>query len=136
MGSKKQIFITKLLHFDEDKFKSHVRKRKKEKLIKNENDYIKIIEDIIYNFDKIFYILKTRNNEQIILIRNKSGWLLAFGIKDFKINTCLKIHDFFTVKEYMEHMKKTKKDIIEYNEVNYEESKFQGIIERIREKTK
>jgi len=136
MGSKKQVFITKLLHFDEDKFESHIKKRKSEKLIENEADYIEIIEDVLYNFDRVFYIAKTRNNDQLSFIKSKSGWLLGFTIKDFKIHTCLKIHDFFTIEEYLEHLKKSKKDIETYKEVNYEKSEFQRIIKRVQEKIK
>ena len=136
MGKKKQVFITKLLHFDEDKFKNHIKKRKKEKLINDEDDYIKMIEDVLYNFDRVFYIEKTRNNDQLSFIKSKSGWLLGFTIKDFKIHTCLKIHDFFTVEEFLEHIKNSKKDILEYREVNYEESEFQRIIKRVQEKIK
>ena len=80
MGKKKQVFITKLLHFDEGKFKNHIKKRKKEKLINDEDDYIKMIEDVLYNFDRVFYIEKTRNNDQLSFIKSKSGWLLGFTI--------------------------------------------------------
>lgn len=132
MSRKKQVYITTLLHFDEDKFKAHVKKRKKYNDIGTSKEYQETIKDIIFNFDKAYEITKNRGDDQLLLIRT-SDWLLIFSKINFRINTCMKLDDRYdSIEEFLQDIKRIKKDIIDFNEVDYENSKFKRIIEKIQ----
>ena len=47
--SKKQMFITDLLYWDANKFKTHLEKRKKENLVEDKEEYVEVILDILMN---------------------------------------------------------------------------------------
>lgn len=51
---KKTVNIGELLYFDEDKFKTHIKKRLHEEVISDEAHYIKIIRDVIINHERLF----------------------------------------------------------------------------------
>jgi len=129
---KSQIFITKLLYFDHDKFKSHVRKRKKYNGIGTSKEYQEIIKDIVLNFKKAYEIKKENDRDQLTLVR-KDDWLLIFSKTNFRIYTCMKLDDRYDhIEEFLQDMKKIKKDIIDFKEVDYENSKFKRIIKEIQ----
>jgi len=136
MGKKKQVFITDILSFDEDKFKAHVRKRKKEKLINSEEDYIRIIKDVIYNFDRAFEVKRKRNKDQYNLFVSETGWVVLFSINDFIIHSCLKLYKGLTPDTFLEFMKEANNTILSYKEVDYENYEFQRIIKAIQSDTR
>jgi len=132
MSRKKQIYITELLYFDEDKFKSHLKKRKKYNGISTAKQYDEMIKDIILNYDKAYEIIKNRGEDQLLLIR-ASDWLLIFSKISFRINTCMKLDDRYdNVEEFLIDMKNVKKDTLTFKEVNYEDFEFKRIIEKIQ----
>jgi len=132
MGRKKQIYITRFLYFDEDKFKSHLKKRKRYNGISTAEQYNEIIRDIILNYDKVYEIIRNRGDDQLLLVKT-SNWLLIFSKISFRISTCMKIAKRYNdVEEFLIDIKNSKKDILTFKEVNYEDSEFRRIIKRIQ----
>ena len=68
MGKKKLFYITDLLYFDEDKFKTHLKKRRKEGVLKTEKEYINKILDILINHERLF-VTEDNYQEKYILLR-------------------------------------------------------------------
>ena len=132
MSRKKQVYITELLYFDEDKFKSHLKKRKKYNGINTAKQYDEMIKNIVFNYDKAYEVTKNRGEDQLLLIRT-SDWLLIFSKISFRINTCMKLDDRYdNVDEFLIDMKNSKKNTLTFKEVNYEDSEFKRIIEKIQ----
>jgi len=132
MTKKNQIFITDLLFFDEGKFRTHFKKRRKDDGIKTEKEYLDIIKNIVLNFDKAYEIIHHVNDNQLLLV-NIDDWLLIFSKINFRINTCMRLDDRYeNVEEFLNDIIPKKKDINYFKEVDYDDSKFKRIIEKIQ----
>ena len=118
------------LYFDENKFKTHVKKRKKQGLIDNELEYIEKIKEIVLNYNKVF-ITRDTNKEKFILIK-LDNWLLIFD-ENYRISTCYKLTKFDTIEDMLDEYKKFKK-IETYMEVTDENSSYKRIIKGIQDR--
>jgi hypothetical protein len=128
---KKTVNIGELLYFDEDKFKTHIKKRLYEEVISDENHYIKIIRDVIINHERLF-ITEDSYQEKFLLLR-KGEWILVFN-KSFRIYTCFMLDDFDSIEELLDYYIHTNK-INSYMEVKDENSTYKRIIRQVQKRT-
>jgi len=106
--SKKQMFITDLLYWDANKFKTHLEKRKKENLVEDKEDYVELILDILMNHERLF-ITEDSYREKFLLLRLED-WLLIFD-ESYKISTAFKINKnrYEKIEDLLEDMKSINK---------------------------
>ena len=131
--SKKQMFITDLLYWDANKFKTHLEKRKKENLVEDKEDYVELILDILMNHERLF-ITEDSYREKFLLLRLED-WLLIFD-ESYKISTAFKINKnrYEKIEDLLEDMKSINK-IKKYMEVKDERSIYKRIIKRLQDRT-
>jgi len=131
--SKKQMFITDLLYWDANKFKTHLEKRKKENLVEDKEEYVEVILDILMNYERLF-ITEDSYREKFLLLRLED-WLLIFD-ESYKISTTFKINKnrYEKIEDLLEDMKSINK-IKKYMEVKDERSIYKRIIKRLQDRT-
>ncbi len=132
MSKKKQIFITELLYFNEDKFKTHLKKRINEGVVKDKDEYIKIILDILNNHERLF-IGEDNYNQKYLLLR-KDNWILSLE-ENRRISTAFKINEerYSSVIDFLEQAV-IDKVYIKYWEVKDERSEYKRFIKGLQKR--
>lgn len=131
MSKKKQIFITELLYFNEDKFKTHLKKRINEGVVKDKDEYIKIILDILNNYERLFIVTNSYRKKYLLLRTDE--WLLIFD-EEYRVSTAYQIHKKYACVENLLEQMVNDKLILKYWEVKDERSKYKRFVKRLQKR--